>query len=57
MNNLAKIMDSIILPASAPTKQKKQTNKQTNKHTCKQIHWIRQPFLYFFSLKLNIIRC
>lgn len=28
MNNLAKIMDSIILPASAPTKQKK--NKQTN---------------------------
>ena len=53
MNNLAKIMDSIILPASPPTKQK----NQTNKHTCKQIHWIRQPFLYFFSLKLNIIRC
>ena len=47
MNNLAKIMDSIILPASAPTKQK---NKQTNKHTCKQIHWIRQPVLYFFLL-------
>ena len=28
MNNLAKIMDSIILPASPPTKQKK-PNKQT----------------------------